>query len=72
MFKKAAQRLDIDLQESAIFEDSLSGIESAYQAGCRNIIVVNSAGKKEIYQKLPGVTKVIDTFEELIDNHEKV
>lgn len=72
MFKKAAQRLDIDLQESTIFEDSLSGIESAYQAGCRNIIVVNSADKKEIYQKLPGVTKVIDTFEELIDSHEKV
>ena len=68
MFKKAAQLLNIDLQECMIFEDSVSGIESAHQAGCRNIIVVNSADKKEIYQSLPGVTKIIDTFEELL-NH---
>ena len=46
-------------------EDSLSGIENAYKAGCRNIVVVDSANKREEHQKLPGVTKVIDSFKEM-------
>lgn len=49
----------------SIIIDSLSGIENAYKAGCRNIIVIDSANKKDEYQKLPGVTKVIDSFKEI-------
>ena len=40
-------------------------VENAYKAGCRNIIVIDSANKREEYQKLPGVTKVIDSFKEI-------
>ena len=43
-----------------------SGIENAYQAGCRQIIVVNSANNKKEYEKMPGVIKVIDDFKELL------
>lgn len=66
MFKKAAEILKVDLKETLIVEDSLSGIQNAYQAGCRNIIVINSANKKEQYKELPGVIRVIDTFDELL------
>lgn len=55
-----------------IIEDSISGIQSAYQAGCHNIVVVDSANKKEEYEKLPGVVKVIDSFEEMIRDTESV
>lgn len=65
MFKKAANILGVDINDCLIVEDSLSGIENAYKAGCRNIIVVDSANKREEYQKLPGVTKVIDSFKEI-------
>ena len=65
MFKKAAHILGVDISDCLIIEDSLSGIENAYKAGCRNIIVIDSANKKDEYQKLPGVTKVIDTFKEI-------
>ena len=65
MFKKAAHILGLEVSECLIIEDSLSGIENAYKAGCRNIIVVDSADKREEYQKLPGVTKVIDSFKEM-------
>ena len=65
MFKKAAHILGLEVSDCLIIEDSLSGIENAYKAGCRNIIVIDSANKKDEYQKLPGVTKVIDTFKEI-------
>lgn len=65
MFKDAANLLDVELEDCLIIEDSKSGITNAYLAGCKNIIVVNSANKKSEYEKLPGVTSVIDTFEEI-------
>ncbi|MBS5116213.1 MAG: hypothetical protein KHY88_11120 [Erysipelotrichaceae bacterium] len=43
----------------------MSGIKNAYRAGCSHIIVIDSANKKEEYQDLPGVIKVIDNFVEL-------
>lgn len=65
MFEKAAKILGFKVSDCMIIEDSRSGIENAYKAGCRNIVVVDSAGKKDEYQKLPGVTKVIDSFKEM-------
>lgn len=66
MFIKAAEVIGVDIKNCLIIEDSISGITSAYEAGCHHIIVVNSANKKEEYEKLPGVIKVIDTFDELL------
>ena len=65
MFEDAAKVLNLPLSDCVIFEDSISGIQSAWQSGCRNIIVIDSANKKEEYEQLPGVTKVINTFEDL-------
>ena len=72
MFKKAAHILHVDIADCMIIEDSISGIQSAYQAGCHNIVVVNSANRKEEYEKLPGVVKVIDSFEEMMRDTESV
>lgn len=66
MFKDAASKLNTAIEECLIIEDSISGIKNAYQAGCRNIIVVDSANKQEEYVKLPGVIKVIKDFRELL------
>lgn len=65
MFEKAAEILNVELKDCLIFEDSMSGIENAYRAGCPHIIVVDSANKKEEYQKMPGVMKVIENFKGL-------
>lgn len=65
MFQAAAKRIGVDIKDCLIFEDSQSGIKSAYEAGCRNIIVVNSANQKEVYQKMKGVIQVIDDFTQM-------
>ena len=62
MFKDAARKLNVSLKECLIIEDSVSGITNAYQAGCENIVVIDSAGKKNEYEKLPGVKKILDNF----------
>ena len=66
MFKRAADVIGVDIHDCLIFEDSISGISSAYQAGCNAIVVVDSANKKDEYGKLPGVIQVIDSFENLV------
>ena len=66
MFKDATLKLNVNIKDCLIIEDSKSGIENAYQAGCRQIIVVNSANNKKEYEKMPGVIKVIDAFKELL------
>ena len=63
MFKKAAHNIGVKIQDCLIIEDSVSGITNAYKAGCHNIVVVDSANKKEEYEKLPGVVQVIDSFD---------
>ena len=65
MFKDAAKLINVPLGDCLIIEDFKRGITNAYVAGCKNIIVVNSANKKSEYEKLPGVISIIDTFEEI-------
>ena len=62
MFLDAAKKLGVDIKDCMIVEDSVSGIYSAYLAGCRNIMVIDSSGKAEEYKSLPGVVKVISNF----------
>ena len=66
MFKDAAKRLNAEVKDCIIIEDSISGIKNGYQAGCTNIIVVDSANKKDEYERLPGVTRVIKDFTECL------
>lgn len=67
MYRKASEIIGVPLSECLIIEDSLSGIRCAYEAGCRNIIVVNSAGDDGAYASMPGVTGVISDFTGLMD-----
>ena len=62
MFQDAAKKLRVDIKECMIVEDSVSGIYSAYLAGCRNIVVIDSSNRAEEYRSLPGVVKVIQNF----------
>ncbi|MCD7839090.1 MAG: HAD family phosphatase [Erysipelotrichaceae bacterium] len=66
MYLQAAQNINISITDCMIYEDALSGITSAYQAGCSHIIVLNSANKRQEYQQLPGVVQVIDDFKEVL------
>lgn len=64
MFKKAADNIGVDITQTMIIEDSMSGILNAYKAGCEHIVVMDSANKKEEYEKLLGVVQVIDSFKD--------
>ena len=63
MFKKAAEVLDVAIEDCVVYEDSFSGIKNAYSAGCRNIIVVCPKEKEDEYKHLPGVIKTIQDFQ---------
>lgn len=63
MFQKAAYLLGVDMDSTRIYEDSLSGIRSAYDAGCRDIAVVCAKEKEAGIRKLPGITKTIQDFQ---------
>ena len=62
MFKKAADLIGVDMARIRIYEDSLSGIRSAYEAGCRDIAVICPKEKEEELRKYPGVTKTMRDF----------
>ena len=62
MFKKAADLIGVDMARIRIYEDSLSGIKSAYEAGCRDIAVICPKEKEEELRKYPGVTKTMRDF----------
>lgn len=62
MFHKASQVIGVPLENCMIYEDSMSGIDSAYQAGCRHIVVVDSSLQASKAAVLPGVKKVIHHF----------
>lgn len=62
MFLDAAKKIGVDIEDCMIVEDSVSGIYSSYRAGCRNIVVMDSSGKAEVYKDLPGVVKVINNL----------
>lgn len=65
MFLEASRRLKVNIEDCLVFEDSLSGIKQAYQAGCKQIIVMNST-ESENYRELPGVVQIIHDFNEVI------
>lgn len=64
-FKQASKNIHTPIEDCLIIEDSMSGIQSAYLAGCHQIVVMDSANKRDEYEKLPGVIKVINDFDEM-------
>lgn len=65
MFLDAACTLKVEIGECMIVEDSVSGIQNGYKAGCRKIVVMDSAGKAEEYKTFPGVVKVVENLQSL-------
>ncbi len=66
VYRKAMQKIRIAPADCIIFEDSISGIQSAYEAGAGAIIAVASTENAEILEKLPGVKHVIIDFSGVI------
>lgn len=66
MFLYAADVIGVPISECLIFEDSDSGIRDAYQAGCRNIIVIDSMGIAKKHEGKPGVIQIISDFMEFM------
>lgn len=63
MFRCAAEKIGVPVEECLIFEDSESGIRNALEAGCRNIVVVDSMGVADRYKGHDGITKIIPNFQ---------
>ena len=62
MYKKAAENIGVDLKDCLIFEDSAHGIKEAYEAGCRNIILIDPKQRKISY---PGVIQTVKDYTEV-------
>jgi beta-phosphoglucomutase-like phosphatase (HAD superfamily) len=66
MFHDAARILGSEnMEDVVIVEDSLAGIVNGYKSGSNKLVVVNSAGRKEEFEKLPGVVQIIDDFTQM-------
>lgn len=66
MYQQAAKNIAVPLKDCMIFEDAIIGIQCAYTAGCRNIVIVDSSGKANELRHLPGVVNEIQDFEHLV------
>lgn len=66
MFIDAAKNINVDISKALIFEDSLSGIECAIQAGCKNIIVLYTKALKNLYGDYEEIKLVTSDFIEVI------
>lgn len=62
MYLKAAERIGVDIKDTYVFEDSMSGIESARRAGARGIIKVSE--NKTVEEKSQA-NLIITTYEGL-------
>lgn len=65
MFRSASDVIGIPLKDCLIFEDSESGIRNAVEAGCTNIVVVDSMDVADRYDGHPGIVKIIRSFEDV-------
>lgn len=67
MFLDAAKKINVNMKDVLIIEDSFSGIRNAYAAGCRKILVVCEREKSAEYKKLPGVVGTMQDFGHIFD-----
>ncbi len=66
MFKDAASVLEVDIGECLVFEDSISGIKSAHEAGVSNIYVIGDESKQEPYL-CESIVKYIKNFNDVLE-----
>lgn len=66
IFLLAAKNINVDIQDSIIFEDSYSGIEAAKRAGAKKIVVVDSMKNNYVEKNNMLVIKDSREIERLI------
>lgn len=68
-YLRAAEALKLPPAECLVFEDAVSGIQSAYRAGIGKIIAIDPSGTfTELLRDLPGVCGIIQNFDEFDRN----
>lgn len=66
MFKEAAEKLNVPVEQITIIEDSLLGIQGALQAGCKDIRLLDSGKIAEKVSDHPEIRQVVETMDEII------
>lgn len=61
----AAKKIGFDPKQCIVIEDAISGIQSAYVAGVKNIIVIGNRKITNFLRTYPGVIKAIQNFYEI-------
>ena len=64
VFQKVAAGIGVDPSDCLVFEDSLTGAETALRAGCRAIIVTTTHRREE-FAHFPHIVKFIRDFTEV-------
>ena len=64
IYLKASEALNIQPDNCIVFEDALSGVQSAQRAGVKEIIAVVPEGRRNIFENQPDL-KIISTFDDI-------
>lgn len=64
IYRRAAGVLNTPPKDCMVFEDALSGIQAARNAGIGEIVAVASSMEPEFFKNVPGVTHVIRDYHE--------
>ena len=64
IYLKASEALNIQPDNCIVFEDALSGVQSAQRAGVKEIIAVVPEGRKNIFENQPKL-KIISAFDDI-------
>lgn len=62
LYVLAAEAIHKEPKNCIVFEDAISGIQAAYNAGIRKIIAVVPKEQENQFEELPGVCDVISSF----------
>jgi len=69
IFLKSAKNINVDIENCAVFEDAILGIEAAKRANAAKIIAVSSTLENNKLLSIDGISYVIKDFTEIsIDN----
>ena len=64
IYLKASEALNIQPDNCIVFEDALSGVQSAQRAGVKEIIAVVPEGRRNIFENQPNL-KIISAFDDI-------
>lgn len=62
IYRLTMERLGVKPADCIVFEDSLSGVESAHAAGIDTVIALRPDGDAHFYDRVGGVTRVMRDF----------